>query len=166
MINTIETFIASNRKDIDKHFNCGQLDCFWENGKNIYEHKKNIGPQRGFVTEYELRDTKSKFKFHEITEILLSPEPRWRYTSLLEDNNGKRTFLEGQGRSWPNKGVKLTGFGNIMIYTSEEYQYILLYFFLCGMNMYDRDVSIRVCAYGYCSGETRLLGWERGDNEK
>lgn len=126
----IETYFEHHMDSINKHFKLP--DTFiWDNPRYILSRCKNKGNRNTGTGKihrpneeiYELIIPPSQESFEDIVALLISSEPRWRYTTIIEENRVTFTPLK---KDWPLGNHKLfledkIGTSVLIRYASYEY---------------------------------------------
>lgn len=144
----IEKYIDENLENINKHFTNEVNPYIWDDEALVFSIRQNKGlkqkkrngniiktDESRISTEYELFASNNKLSFERITELLLSSEPRWRYSTLIEENltyyiagfyntNCRKIYIQSEN------GKEL-----IIRYTSDEYITILQERLLNSLNL-------------------------------
>lgn len=136
-INNLEGYISLNYEKIMKHFKVPNT-FIWDDPSYLLEKFKNKGCRktiyngkihRPLVKEYEIIIQGNDLPFEEIVSILLDSEPRWRYTTIVEENLAASPALktdwslDNRILPWRDSHNEM---GFTIRYSSLEYHFILL----------------------------------------
>lgn len=152
-ISDIEEYIDRNYDKISEHFVLPEV-FVWDNDNYISTHKRNKGYRKTknnktipkINTEYTFDFPNSDLCFEDVARIIMSSEPRWRYTNITEENAIDISILQQpNNRSLGNHRRIIKGENEeellLLRYTSEEYSIKLYNTLLHTLNLNDDNID-------------------------
>lgn len=135
IIESIEEYIGDHLEEIMKHFEIPNV-FIWDNPDYLLATKNNKGYRntkkgkihRNSETVYELIIQFNNIPFEDMVHLLMSSEPRWRYTTIIEENRAASPLIK-KDWSMNNRIAFLNGNTDYYVkrYTSSEYLIKLCY---------------------------------------